>query len=519
MKKKIMMVAAILGALTLGSCVDDNESQSVTDVRNAKTEQLKAMANLANAQAEAELIIANAEKALKEAEAAYQKALADGVKQDAELAKARFEVEIEKIRAEAELAIIKAKKAANEYDQQMLAQAGERIQALYNQYHNCIDKVNDFRKKKFNTKIRLAELEGGLISAQEANEKLIAELQKELDLEEYKLSLFGEYANTDTTELKKKALQAQKDAILADKVTDEKRQAYNDARKHYNDLDWSLIIDAYAYDIVSEEYKLNTVEAAYNIKYDRSELNLWQWSIIATTSKAIFYDEEHQGSVPYYSLRPEGVAEATISFKNHIKNYTDQIGDTATENSLVWRLAKVEKIKADSLAANPKFDATAFDQQIADFNNSISRAKDNLERANRNYTKFEALIACFSGDDLKAYDAAIESLIGAHAAEEAAYAEYEAAQETADKLWEEYNTANTILRNAANIENLIADINDRIEDCKQQIADAKNSTVDTENQIIKLKATIEFYESQIAEYEGYAEKFKKLLDEAIEAQN
>lgn len=36
MKKKIMMVAAILGALTLGSCVDDNESQSVTDVRNAK---------------------------------------------------------------------------------------------------------------------------------------------------------------------------------------------------------------------------------------------------------------------------------------------------------------------------------------------------------------------------------------------------------------------------------------------------------------------------------------------------
>lgn len=519
MKKKIMMVAAILGALTLGSCVDDNESQSVTDVRNAKTEQLKAMANLANAQAEAELIIANAEKALKEAEAAYQKALADGAKQEAELAKARFEVEIEKIRAEAELAIINAKKAANAYDQQMLAQAGERIQALYNQYHNCIDKVNDFRKKKFNTKIRLAELEGGLISAQEANEKLIAELQKELDLEEYKLSLFGEYANTDTTELKKKVLQAQKDATLADKAANEKWQAYNEVRNHYYNIDYSFFTSNYNNGFVLEEYKINTVEAAFNIQYDRLNLGLRNWSIISTTYKAIFYDEEHQGTVPYYSLRPEGVAEATKSFKDNIKNYTDQIGDTATENSLVWRLAKVEKIKADSLAANPKFDATAFNQQIADINNSISRAKDNLERANRNYAKFEALIACFSGDDLKAYDAAFESLIGAHAAQEAAYAEYEAAQEAAEKLQGEYYTANTVLRNAANIENLIADINDRIEDCKQQIADAKNSTVNTENQIIKLKATIEFYESQIAEYEGYAEKFKKLLDEAIEAQN
>lgn len=65
MKKKLMMVAVLLGALTLGACVDDNESQSVTDVRKAKAEQLSALAQKAKAEAEALLISANAEKHTK----------------------------------------------------------------------------------------------------------------------------------------------------------------------------------------------------------------------------------------------------------------------------------------------------------------------------------------------------------------------------------------------------------------------------------------------------------------------
>ena len=51
MKKKLMMVAVLLGALSLGACVDNDESASVEAVRNAKAEQLKGLAALANAQA------------------------------------------------------------------------------------------------------------------------------------------------------------------------------------------------------------------------------------------------------------------------------------------------------------------------------------------------------------------------------------------------------------------------------------------------------------------------------------
>lgn len=85
MKKKLMMVAVLLGALSLGACVDNDESASVEAVRNAKAEQLKGLAALANAQAEATKITAEAEAALKNAQAEYQKEMTEEAKQSLQL--------------------------------------------------------------------------------------------------------------------------------------------------------------------------------------------------------------------------------------------------------------------------------------------------------------------------------------------------------------------------------------------------------------------------------------------------
>lgn len=98
-----MMVAVLLGALSLGACVDNDESASVEAVRNAKAEQLKGAAALANAQAEAETIRANAEAKLKEAEAAYQDA-------KTEADKAKWAAKLTVIQAEAARDIAKAQK-------------------------------------------------------------------------------------------------------------------------------------------------------------------------------------------------------------------------------------------------------------------------------------------------------------------------------------------------------------------------------------------------------------------------
>lgn len=115
MKKKFMMAAVLLGALTLGSCVDDNESASVTAIREAKAAQLSALANYQQAQADAELILANAKAKVKEADAAYQAALAkikDLQAQEKELelqkAQATLETDIEAAKTKAQAQLVEA---------------------------------------------------------------------------------------------------------------------------------------------------------------------------------------------------------------------------------------------------------------------------------------------------------------------------------------------------------------------------------------------------------------------------
>ena len=74
MKKKFIAVSVLICALALGSttltsCVDDNESASVTAIRDAKAKQLTALANYKDVQAQNEKIIAEAKAAIKNAEA------------------------------------------------------------------------------------------------------------------------------------------------------------------------------------------------------------------------------------------------------------------------------------------------------------------------------------------------------------------------------------------------------------------------------------------------------------------
>ena len=128
MKKKFYLVAALLGAMTLGtSCVDDNESASVTAVRTAKAEQLSALATKAKAEAEAAIITAEAEKAYKDALTKYTEEMT------AE-AKAKFEAELEAIKAEAEARIKQAKLQALIAEQEFINKTEGYLQTLYVAY-------------------------------------------------------------------------------------------------------------------------------------------------------------------------------------------------------------------------------------------------------------------------------------------------------------------------------------------------------------------------------------------------
>ena len=78
MRKNFLAIYALVGALVASpvftSCVDDSESASVTSVRGAKAEQLKSIAALNNAKAQAEATLAQAEAALIAAQTAQDQA-------------------------------------------------------------------------------------------------------------------------------------------------------------------------------------------------------------------------------------------------------------------------------------------------------------------------------------------------------------------------------------------------------------------------------------------------------------
>lgn len=246
-----MMFAVLLGALTLGSCIDDTESQSVTDVRDAKTEELKSIAAMESAQAAATRALAAAEAALKAAEAEAQNALAAKAAAEAELEIAKAElIELQKAAAEiqneadrlanqkaqaeleaklAELAVTKAENEAklaeiaalveqqaienekalieaqtalNEAQDalnQAMADADEaekqRLQDAADAYKNAVYNLIDQQQTLVQLKSELVGLETGMVDAKAAAEKDIADKQNQIALNNVQIETYKQYTN------------------------------------------------------------------------------------------------------------------------------------------------------------------------------------------------------------------------------------------------------------------------------------------------------------------------------------
>lgn len=219
MKKRLMMVAVLLGALTLGACVDDNESQSVTDVRKAKAEQLSALAAKAKAEGEAALINANAEKAYKEAWAKYYEAqakhegaLTDQVLQEIEQERIKFEAELETLKAEYDRRMWEAKKNAAKAEQEMLDQADDRLAVLYNTYFYALQDLNGLKRSKVEAEFDLNQYKAKLVSVNEYVVKQTAIYQASIDQKNIELKAWKTYGGISKADLEaqaKELIQAQ----------------------------------------------------------------------------------------------------------------------------------------------------------------------------------------------------------------------------------------------------------------------------------------------------------------------
>lgn len=250
MKKKLMMVAVLMGALTLSACVDNNETQSVTDVRNAKVAQLKARAEMNNAEADAAKVLAAAEAQLMNAKAAAAKAnaakvqaetstiqkqkelvdlqkaaaeleneaaLIENQKAQAALEEALSDLEVAKKNAEAELARIAAELETNKLlweaaladaqkdlmdAKEALADeladdptATEKLEELVAAYSQAITNLIDAQRILTAEKSDLVALEENLISEEEYKAEQIAANNNSIALYETQIAAYKEYAN------------------------------------------------------------------------------------------------------------------------------------------------------------------------------------------------------------------------------------------------------------------------------------------------------------------------------------
>lgn len=306
-----MMVAVLLGALSLGACVDNDESASVEAVRNAKAEQLKGLAALANAQAEATKITAEAEAALKNAQAEYQKEMTEEAKQ-------KFAVKIEQIKAKAEEAIAAAKLQAAKDQQALLDLADERLRELYGEYMGSISVLDELNSQKLTATTELAGLEEGFISFKTQKDIDIARQEKNIANYNFQIGLYEKYEKVDKTELQQKATTLYKEWEKVNALVDPKRIAKENASDAFYES--SSRFDAYNYPTgQGGEFQVeNPIKTVASVR----SFQVKGWNVYTSESKELSANRY----IIYYTLVASNVERQKQQLDNTAKNQKDYLG-------------------------------------------------------------------------------------------------------------------------------------------------------------------------------------------------
>ena len=324
-----MMVAVLLGALSLGACVDDNESQSVTNIRDAKAEQMRALANLYNAQAEAEATAAAAEAQLTAAKAAYKQALADAAAADAAMkeellrqAQEKFALEIQAIEADYAQQVAYFNMLKAKYEKNMFGHEETLLTDVYDAYTTAQDKVNTLTQQKMRKQVEKAQVEAEVISADEAVKQQIADWNTQLKLLQRDLEKLN----------KMKEAQPSKDEYLA--MLDEAEQkAYdilnNDARTAKATEASKEKAFAEASKELQEGKSYAFVLAANELKEIQNELN----STLASTYPFVTSDDINlaEDAIDAYTLKwGTSPANANLESKPYAFTFTNNYAVVST---------------------------------------------------------------------------------------------------------------------------------------------------------------------------------------------
>lgn len=467
MRKKFIAVYALmavlaLGSTTLTSCVDDNESASVTAIRNAKAEQLNALAAASNAEAE----VQKAEALLRQAQTAQ-------LEQQTAQEKAKFEAQIEALKAQYE-------QQRQNYEQLIIKNQASFRNTLYQNYIGANSKLKELEGKYIEAQLNLASAKAGVTTAEKAAQATILAQDEEIAKQQAMIEAYKALPENSRDELLKQIEELTVQIAAKQAEVDLKKQAQTDAQKAYDAAD-----DAYNGTTKSDNAG-NSVQVAPTLKTGQAIKDIFDardWIVLSEnnvtptdlsvtlSSQIIKYSlDKNQATTRQRRLELD-----LASYEKTLGKSTDKWDEDATETQSLY--AQLDKKKTDYEKAKKQFEDEEiseetlqwYQEQYYNFEKyNLAWGIKNVESAKEHLDEFKANIALLdeNSEDYKAYVAAIDNTIEAAKAYDKAYEEYKLEVIACADLQGKKSVAEGLL--AGN-----PDINVKIAECEEKIAEAE----------------------------------------------
>lgn len=575
MRKKFIAVYALmavlaLGSTTLTSCVDDNESASVTAIRDAKAKQLTALANYQDVKAQNEKIIAEAEAAIKNAKAKAKEIQNELDGLDLKKAQATIATEIETAQAKAQAELLKQKAALERAKAALIAAADaadaatqakidellEKADALMNggvywadtdgdgvndtqviNGYNSIygqDGLNDRLLQKKADRVK-ADYE--LVDIKLEIAEKIREEEKALAVNEALLAEYQKYDNTDLDAAEKAYNEAAMKLPALQELVDEAKALYQAELNEkvtpaLNDIDKTELMQYINGD--QNGYRVNNY-----ISYERHEAETITFNFDDGTAgrytptyalNQIVVNEEDLAAAVTNADRNAKIAEQKL--KDAEKAQTEGLKDDAitldgvtTYKELKTAVADAKKAFEEDPTDSNKWALQNAEQTLEDYEKSlqdeVDDAQEYLDSANEEVEIINEINKVLTGDAFKAYTAKYEAYI---AAVDAA-AETQIAARKAQHNWQVQNELANGLKSIVDAHTdwlaLINQTEQAINDNKKNIAtmtanDGQTTEAIKQQYIAILDQEIARLEKEIAikqaQYDGYMTQIEALIN-------
>ena len=499
MRKKFFAMYALVGALVASpvftSCVDDSESASVTAIRNAKAEQLKAMAELDKAEAAYQLATA----ALKNAEAEYK------ANQTAE-AKAEFVYKIESLKAQYEASVMQYKANKVQCENSLKSYENSTITTAVNKYTSALDKVNDLNEDLLEAKMDLAQVgidstkNVALLKEHVAKQNAII-AQKTAEIEnlkayegESKESLYSKMQALDAVKdnLSKEKTISNQAKTSANTATTNAKTAYAATATEYgkaitalNNITTTNVTTDFA---TAVNFDVEATDPLYGVieSYTFSEAKILQAK--QDLNAALAAAKDVLGAPKAGEEGPSGAYETLAGYEAVLKAAQDALAALAADATANAKAA-AEKAVEDAEIAVAKYkestedgttpldiDGTPGQDTDADGNPlfvpaGFAYAQNLVAKAEKAVAEFEALLATVAegSDAHKVWLAAQEAVVKATEAETAAKKAYDDVDAELTAAGTEYTNLETLYNATANVATLIAEAEADIAEAKAKI--------------------------------------------------